>query len=517
MYPSNKKKATRSRKTPYFRNNLRDISESSEEESDNNVNNSIELSDILTKQSNILAQDKSQQENSNTLSNLNNLLNNLTLRDSFNNSSSEIVIPENRFEMATNNNSNDQPQPNEPIDVFKSLRVPDAIKDLPKFDGNPRLLFEFIQNVEEILSLIPQVDGTIQGKILLRAIRNKIIGPANEILNMYGTPLVWTSIRSNLVLHYSDKRNETSLIRDLHNLKQNQGSVEQFYSKIIEIFATISNHIKVHDTNLNVIKAKNDLYEEMCLNTFLVGLREPLGSTIRAMKPTTLPQAFAFCIQEQNIFYSKTNLSFFDSMMHKKNFEVQKQQPQYFSSAYNTFSFNQTRPQPQYFNSSHNSFNQPRLQPQQYYPQQQLTYQQRFPQQQLGLQTQPQKTQQNYQPSSQKPQQFSQTQQRKYDPMELGSTRVTRLTQPSPSNFTKPNQPQNFKKQELNNVIIPQEADNSLNNEESPSDTINYQQLDPYYDYNNITDQQDLDLLDTMHELDDENFCIPAPTDQLGT
>lgn len=37
------------------------------------------------------------------------------------------------------------------LDIFNSLRIPDAIKDLPKYDGNPGLLHEFITNVEEIL------------------------------------------------------------------------------------------------------------------------------------------------------------------------------------------------------------------------------------------------------------------------------------------------------------------------------------------------------------------------------
>ena len=32
-------------------------------------------------------------------------------------------------------------------EVFSHLRIPDAIKDVPQFDGNPRLLYDFINNV----------------------------------------------------------------------------------------------------------------------------------------------------------------------------------------------------------------------------------------------------------------------------------------------------------------------------------------------------------------------------------
>ena len=162
-------------------------------------------------------------------------------------------------------------------DIVNNLKIPDIIKDLPKFDGNSRLLYEFINNVEEILALIQNTENTPQGKIFLRAIRNKIEGEANEVLNMYGTQLVWEEIKANLILHYSDKRSETSLIRDLHNLQQNRNTVEYFYSEIIQLQAALMNNIRIHETDQNVISSKKDLFSEMCLTSFLSGLREPLG------------------------------------------------------------------------------------------------------------------------------------------------------------------------------------------------------------------------------------------------
>lgn len=193
------------------------------------------------------------------------------------------------------------------VDIFNSLRIPDAIKDLPKFDGNSRLLHEFINNVEEILLYIRGTDNTPYGQILLRAIRNKIEGQANEILNMYGTPLVWDEIKKNLILHYSDKRTETSLIRDLHNAMQFNKTVENFYSEIVELQSALCNNVLLQEQDPNVVKAKKDLYADMCLNSFLSGLKEPLGSRIRTMQPNSLATALAFCIKEQNISYQRSN------------------------------------------------------------------------------------------------------------------------------------------------------------------------------------------------------------------
>lgn len=195
-------------------------------------------------------------------------------------------------------------------DIFTNLRIPDAIRDLPKFEGNPRLLFDFISNVEEIFSAlghITNVENSPYLKILMRAVRNKITGPANEVLDMYGTQINWIDIKQNLILHYSDKRNECSLIKDLHHLKQNNKTVEQFYSEVIEILATLNNYVRIHETDNSIIQSKKGLYENMCLGVFLSGLKEPLGSTIRAMKPANLAVAFANCTEEQNVSYMRYN------------------------------------------------------------------------------------------------------------------------------------------------------------------------------------------------------------------
>lgn len=124
---------------------------------------------------------------------------------------------------------------------------------------------------------------------------------------MYGTTLNWDEIKMNLISHYADKRTETSLIRDLHSLKQFGRTVEKFYSEIIEIQSSLTNNVMLHETNDSVITAKKNLFSEMCLNAFLSGLREPMGSIVRAMQPVSLPSAFEYCIKEQNIHYLKTD------------------------------------------------------------------------------------------------------------------------------------------------------------------------------------------------------------------
>lgn len=417
-----------------------------------------------------------------------------------------------------------------PSDIFQSLRVPDAIKDLPHFDGNPRLLFEFLNNVEEIRSLISCTEGTPYGSLLLRAIRNKITGPANEVLNMYGTQLDWTQIKQNLILHYSDKRNETSLIRDLHGIKQQGKTVERFYSEVIEILATMTNHVQIHESEANVIKAKRDLYTEMCLNAFLSGLKEPLGSTVRAMKPETLAVAFSYCIKEQNISYARydQSVSRTDNKLHtipNKTILMARPSPsEILPPRNNPFIMNRT-PNLQHFN---NPLNQHRFN---------FNNRTQTPNTSTILPRLPQPSQsQNFFSRPQRPFNAYQTQPRqnsfpmrpnnlnlpKPEPMDIssGNTRQSR------NSFRPQNPGQNPSNKELFNVNCEPYPDNI---------DANYQELDSYYenqyltqnygteDNQNIYEQPEQNYqshnsgINTQHEIDDTNFQTGASTSPLDT
>lgn len=435
------------------------------------------------------------------------------------------------------------------VDVVNSLRVPDAIKDLPKFDGNPRLLFDFLDNVDEILSLIQVTSGTPYGQLLLRAIRNKIVGDANEILNMYGTSLNWDQIKENLILHYADKRNETSLIRDLHNLKQNNDSIQKFYSEIVELLSSMNNHVNIHENDNNVITAKKALFAEMCLNTFLSGLREPLGSTIRAMKPETLATAYAYCIKEQNIFYTKSesnkhNLNLMSMPNSKpKQLLPTKQNlkfPQIISPSFPVQPF---RPNHSYYPPQPRpGFHQTNFQPSQWGNQ--------FPQRpyltqggNLNFQQRPNPFQ-SVQPKFQSGQNVStrpgNAHLAKPEPMDISSGSF-RANQPQPrqpqNNFFRASRPPNFISEELFNVAIPGYTPDAPDTDPNFAQTNNPVNQPYYTDQfygQNFQDEvslpefnppEDPQLLNENNnnaqvynvEIDDGNFPFSASNDQLDT
>ena len=414
-----------------------------------------------------------------------------------------------------------------PLDIFNNLRIPDAIKDLPTFNGNPRLLYDFLNNVQEILDIIPNTDNNYL-KFITRAIRNKIVCEANEVLNMYGTPVIWSEIRRNLILHYSDKRNETSLIRDLHVLKQSNETVENFYSKIIELFSTLTNFINIHETDVNVISAKHTLYQEMCLNTYLTGLKEPLGSTIRAMRPKSLAEAFSFSIQEQNTYYVRNTPKFNNTQNishtphNRTHNHPTPQNSSYrpFSQNFNNRSYNPNNYQ-SYNQSNNRSYNQNNYRS--YIPNTQLNHSQ----QRLNSNAnRPQQTQPFF---NNRPIQQSQNPQQSRPmnhptPMDTSSGNTNRYKPISHPNtqFFKSTGPFNFHSKELFKCENPEITDPDLENEyfeyEDDPDYpyINYQlDMSARNHYQNL-DPPINDNFET-NEIDEENFRKTASHQQSGS
>lgn len=188
--------------------------------------------------------------------------------------------------------------------VLKTLQTPQIIRDLPSFSGDSVKLHSFIRSIDNLIPLIDSVRGTSMHVIWIQAIRSKIIGEADNVLELYGTNLDWTEIKANLITHYSDRRDEVSLTRDLFNNVQS-GTVEDFYGKISHIVSLLVNLLNINESNAQVKTAKNMFYQQMGLKVFLSGLKEPLGPIIRAQTPNTLKEALRLCLEENNYHYGK--------------------------------------------------------------------------------------------------------------------------------------------------------------------------------------------------------------------
>ncbi|KAH1017213.1 hypothetical protein HUJ05_007896, partial [Dendroctonus ponderosae] len=95
-------------------------------------------------------------------------------------------------------------------------------------------------------------------------------------------------IQSTRNMELGDKRDESCLNRDLDMLKQlPHETAQKFYDKCLELLNLLYSHVDAYET-------------AAAAATFLSGLRQPLGTVIRCMRPNSLTDAIQLVIQEEN-------------------------------------------------------------------------------------------------------------------------------------------------------------------------------------------------------------------------
>lgn len=188
--------------------------------------------------------------------------------------------------------------------VLKSLQSPQVLRDFPPFSGDPIKLHKFIRSIDNLMPSINLARNTPMYAIWQQCIRSKVIGEADDILELYGTGIEWNDIKATLITHYSDKRDEVSLTRDLFKIRQ-KGEINDYYGEISHIVSLLVNLLNINEPNHDVRIAKNSFYQQMGLKVFLSGLKDPLGPIIRAQSPQTLKDALRLCLEEANYHFVK--------------------------------------------------------------------------------------------------------------------------------------------------------------------------------------------------------------------
>lgn len=182
------------------------------------------------------------------------------------------------------------------------------VERLPTFDGTPRQFGRFITSVEEILMLIRGADQTPYGLLTLRTIRNKIIDRADEALELANVPLVWNEIKSSLIRLYASKKSEANLLAEINSFPDNL-TLGQLFFGISKLRSQLFCVFKNSEHSNAIVDAKKDVYNEVCLNAFMSGLREPLKTFVRLKSPPTLEQAYEHCQVEQTTSRLQQNRS----------------------------------------------------------------------------------------------------------------------------------------------------------------------------------------------------------------
>lgn len=179
---------------------------------------------------------------------------------------------------------------NNPDTIFKALRL------VPEFDGNPNILTRFIKICDSLAAqYLSNTPGSeFSNLCLLNGILNKITGTAACTINANGIPENWLGVRTALINNFSDQRDETALYNDLSLATQGNKTPQEFYDHCQTLFSTIMTYVTLHETVSTTIEAKRNLYKKVTMQAYVRGLKEPLGSRIRCIRPPTIQKALEF-------------------------------------------------------------------------------------------------------------------------------------------------------------------------------------------------------------------------------
>lgn len=261
---------------------------------------------------------------------------------------------------------------------------PEYLNCVPQFDGNPNELNRYLGTCESIINSFYDVENpnSFHNVYLLNSLISKLTGNAKLIVNIQNAT-TWVELKDTLYRNFADQRDEACLNRDLVLLRQNPNEKpQQFFDRCLQILNLLCSYVDIHEADLGAKLLKRDLYNKLALKTFIAGLKEPLGTTIRCMRPTNMNEALQFIMQEENIHYyqNSTNKPYFKqiptvqnqlghnrSIMHNQRPINNFPRPQFNFGTQNNqlhpFKSNFTLQQPQFQMGYNRASNQPSNQP----------------------------------------------------------------------------------------------------------------------------------------------------------
>lgn len=180
-------------------------------------------------------------------------------------------------------------------------RVPDIVKTIRDFSGDPSEFSSWKKGVDRILEAYSAYQGTPKYYGILHTIRNKIVGHADMALESYNTPLNWLAISKCLTLHYADKRDINTLEYQMTMLIQGANqSVEEFHQTVYKHLSLILNKIGCMGLGREAELLMTKMYRDKALDTFVRGLQGDLPRLLGIKEPVDLPSALHLCLKLEN-------------------------------------------------------------------------------------------------------------------------------------------------------------------------------------------------------------------------
>jgi len=208
----------------------------------------------------------------------------------------EIIKPNNDFSQYT-----DQTIKRELAHNLSELdKIPDIVRSLREFSGNKSEYSSWKKSVARVLKIYEGRIGSPKYYGIILAIRNKITGQADAVLESYNTPLDWTAISKCLTSHFADKRDLKTLEYQLYALAQGNNTIVEFYQTVYQQLSLILNQVSNMDVSQETIQSLTTMYREKALDTFVRGLNGNLAQLLAIKEPHDLGHALHLCSLLEN-------------------------------------------------------------------------------------------------------------------------------------------------------------------------------------------------------------------------
>lgn len=182
-------------------------------------------------------------------------------------------------------------------------KIPDVVRCLKDFTGQPGEFNSWKKSVDRILKLYDNIKGTPKYFGILSVIRNKIVGQADIVLESYNTPLDWKCIARCLTMHYADKRDISTLEYQMTSLVQGNLTIQEFYHSVYSHLSLILDKIGCMEINNESLTLLTQTYRDKALDTFVRGLKGDLPRLLGIREPSDLPQALHLYLKLENQNY----------------------------------------------------------------------------------------------------------------------------------------------------------------------------------------------------------------------
>lgn len=201
-------------------------------------------------------------------------------------------------------------RPTSEADLQSQNRIPDPVKEIRLFNGDPTKYASWVKSVENVLEDYRVIKKKPLYRAIIRSIRQKITDEADTALIAYNIPDEdWTSIKKCLSLHYADKRDIRTLEYQLYSLYQGRKTIDEYFGEVNHQLTLIINKVQTECLSLETMANTIEGHRNRALDTFIRGLNGDLSRLISIKNPKSLPEAYSACLELQNMSYRATNFT----------------------------------------------------------------------------------------------------------------------------------------------------------------------------------------------------------------